>query len=132
MSVPVPVEELADAVTKFGPVTYLLTTGDDQRPHATHAVVTVAGNELSCGLGRRTARNAAARPNVSVLWPPVEEGGYSLIVDGEITVSGTPGEDAVGTVKVASAILHRPATGEPAPSGAADCDADCVEVEVPE
>jgi hypothetical protein len=130
MSVPVSVEELAEAVAGFGPVTYLLTTGDDDRPHATHAVVTVSGGVLSCGLGRRTARNALARPNVSVLWPPVEEGGYSLIVDGAITVSGTPGEDAVGTVAVSSAILHRPATGEPAPGAA--CAADCVDVEVPE
>lgn len=129
MSVPVPVEELEDAVARFGPVVYLLTTGDDGRPHATHADVTVDGSTIRCGLGRRTAANAAARSLVSMVWPPVEEGGYSLIVDGEIAVEGTPGTDAVGVVKVTNGVLHRPAV-EPG-AGSADCAADCAPVEVP-
>lgn len=130
MSVPVPVEELADAARRFGPCVFLLTTSDDHRPHATHASVTVAGAQVSCGVGRRTARNAMERPLVSLLWPPVEDGGYSLIVDGAITIAGTPGDDAVATIDVSNAVLHRPATGEAAPG--AGCAADCVDVDVPQ
>lgn len=129
MSVPVAVEDLAEAVAQFGPVVYLLTTGEDGRPHATHADISVEGAVLTCGIGRRTARNGAAQPLVSLVWPPVEPGGYSLIVDGEIAVTGTPGDDAVGTVTATNAVLHRPASGA-APAADAACDADCVDVEI--
>jgi hypothetical protein len=131
MSVPVAVEELADAVARFGPVAYLLTTGEDGRPHATHADVSVDGSTVSCGIGRKTARNAAAQPLVSFVWPPVEKGGYSLIVDGSIEVTGSPGEDAVGTTTVTSAILHRPAAGPSVPRADGSCDADCADVDLP-
>lgn len=127
MSVPVPVEELHDAVDRYGPVAYLLTTGDDLRPHATHVVVEVEGATIRCGIGRRTARNAAARSAVSLLWSPDQAGDYSLIVDGDIEVTGTPGEDAAGVITVTHAILHRTAT---APT-AGDCDSDCKPVDLP-
>lgn len=129
MSVPVPVEELADAAGRFGPVVFLLTTSDDHRPHATHASVVISGAEVNCGVGRRTARNGLERPLVSLLWPPAKDGGYSLIADGAITIVGTPGEDAVATIVVSNAVLHRPATGSATPG--AGCEADCVDVEVP-
>lgn len=116
MSVPVPVEELGEAVGRFGAATFLLTTGDDLRPHATSVRVEMVGEQLRCGLGRRTARNATERPKISLLWPPTEPGGYSLIVDGDIAVSGTPGEDAVGLVTVSNAVQHRPAE-----AGGSDC-----------
>lgn len=121
MSVPVPVVELADAIARYGPVAYLLTTGDDLRPHATHVVVEVDGATIRCGIGRRTARNAAARTAVSLLWSPDEDGGYSLIVDGDIEVTGTPGEDAAGVITVTHAILHRTASAPADGQGAGDC-----------
>ncbi len=126
MSVPVPVEELHHAVDRYGPVAYLLTTGDDLRPHATHVVVEVDGSTIRCGIGRRTARNATAHPAVSLLWSPDDIGDYSLIVDGDIEVTGTPGEDAAGVITVSHAILHRTAS---APTDGA-CDSDCKPVDV--
>jgi hypothetical protein len=73
--------------------------------------------------GRRTTSNAIDRPAVSLLWPPIEPGGYSLIVDGEARV--TTGPDGAGIVVTpATAVLHRSAA---APEGAAgDCSSDCV------
>ncbi len=112
MSIPVPVKELAEAVGRYGPAAFLLTGSDDSRPHVTHVAVTVDGASITCELGRKAARNSMARSLVSLLWPPVEAGGYSLIVDGEISVSGTPGEDAVGTIVATNAVLHRPAPVE--------------------
>lgn len=130
MSIPVEVEELADTVERYGPACFLMTTSDDGRPHATHVGVTVDGAAITCELGRRTARNGLARPLVSFLWPPHEPGGYSLIVDGEIAVSGTPGDDAVGTITATKAVLHRPAPVDEAAADAA-CGSDCLTVEIP-
>ncbi len=124
-----PVEELGEAVARYGATAFLLTTSDDQRPHATHVTVSVDGKLLSCGLGRKGARNAMARPLVTLLWPPTEPGGYSLIVDGEMAVSGTPGEDATATITATSGVLHRPASPDSDPS-ASGCEADCAPVEV--
>ena len=68
--------------------------------------------------------NATARPNVSLLWPPNELGGYSLIVDGDVThTEGTGNGDNVVVVRPSRAVLHRPADG---PAPADGCGADCV------
>ncbi len=108
MSIRVPLDEVAATVHTYGTKPFLLTTSDDGRPHATHVTVTVDGAVLQCGLGRRTAQNAAARDKVSLLWPPREPSGDSLIVDGDIVVSGDPGSEVVGIITATSAILHRP------------------------
>jgi hypothetical protein len=112
MSIPVPLKELAEAAGRYGPAAFLLTGSDDSRPHATHVSVAIDGASITCELGRKTARNSMARSLVSLLWPPIEAGGYSLIVDGEISVSGSPGEGAVGTIVATNAVLHRPAPVE--------------------
>lgn len=130
MSIEVPVESLAETVARYGPAPFLLTTGEDGRPHATHVVVGVDGAVLRCDLGRRTARNGAAQPKVSLLWPPDEPGGYSLIVDGDMIVDGTPGADARGAITATRAVLHRPAPVEGV-EGAA-CGSDCLQIEIPE
>jgi len=108
MSIRVPLDEVAATVDVYGSKPFLLTTGDDGRPHATHVTVSVDGAILQCGLGRRTAQNAAARPKVSLLWSAIEQGGDSLIVDGDIVVSGDTDTDPAGTITPTSAILHRP------------------------
>ena len=77
------------------------------------------GDRLASSVGARTAANAAARSQVTLLWPPYEPGGYSLIVDGAAEV-----EDARLLVAPARAVLHRAAAPgfEPAsPSCGSDC-----------
>ncbi len=128
MSIPVEVEALPETVARYGPATFLLTTGVDGRPHATHVIVEIDSATLRCGIGRRTARNASEHPLVSFLWPPAEPGGYSLIVDGEIRIEHAE-DEPLGIVSATKAVLHRPAvtalTEEPA------CGSDCVPVGVP-
>ena len=51
------------------------------------------------------------RPDVTMLWAPVEDGGFSLIVDGRASVDG---ERVV--LRPEKAILHRQAAG-----GGSDC-----------
>ena len=122
MSVPVDVDDLASRVEEYGRTPFLVTTGDDARPHTTHVVVAYDDGILRCAAGRRTAANAGARPLVALLWPAVESGGYSLIVDGEATVGGVDvGDDEAGAVlhiRPTKAILHRNAAGD---GYAADC-----------
>ncbi|MEM9036308.1 MAG: hypothetical protein AAGA99_19195 [Actinomycetota bacterium] len=128
MSIPVDLDALADTITERGPVAYFLTGGPDGRPHATHATVEMADGVIRVPAGRKTARNAGDRPAVSLLWPPSEEGGYSLIVDGDAVVEGTAGEDAVAVVTPTFAVLHRPADHAPAEGDAGACGSDCQPV----
>ena len=82
MSVPVDLPGLKTQSEQFGPLAYLVTVNEDGRPHVVSAVVAWDGDDLVAGAGRRTGANVSARPAVTVLWPPYEDGGYSLLVDG--------------------------------------------------
>ncbi len=129
MSIPVDLDALADTIAERGTVAFFLTGGPDGRPHATHATVQLDGGVLRVPAGRKTARNAGERPAVSFLWPPAEEGGYSLIVDGDAVVEG-PEDDRVAVVTPTFAVLHRPADHAAPTEGAAEggCAADCKPV----
>ena len=126
MSVPVGLESLREQVGRFGDRPYLVTVGDDLRPHAVAGPVWWDGDVLVSGAGRRTAANATARPLISLVYAPYEPGGYSLIVDGTARIEGE-GDEARVRIEPTSAVLHRtqplPA---PAPEGA--CGMDCVPV----
>lgn len=108
-------------IVRFGAAPYLLTTGEDGRPHAVAVSYDWAGDALIVRTGRRSAANVAARPRVSLLWAPIEAGGYSLIVDGEAALD--PRE---GTVRIqpTRGVLHRAA--QPGMPAGGSCTADCV------
>ncbi len=107
-----PIDELFEQVGRWG-FCYLLTVADDERPHllALHPTVVVGdtgdtGDVLRFEVGGgRAGRNAAARPSISLVFPPAAHSeGFSLVVDGEATVHG-PTID----VRPTWAVLHRPA-----------------------
>lgn len=113
---------------------YLLTVTDRMRPHAVPVEAELAEGALTVRRpGARTAAYARERPAVSLLWPPVQQGGYTLIVDGDATVEDD-GEDFVLQVRVVRAVLHRPALvpagagSEGALVGDEGCGSDCVEI----
>ena len=108
MSIPVPLDELAAEVARRGPG-YLVTTTEGARPHVVHLRFAVSGVELRAGIGRSAARNIAAAPEVTLLWPPVEDGGFSLIVDATGTVEPAPDDGATAVLTATWAVLHRPA-----------------------
>lgn len=123
MSVKVDLDDLARHVATYG-FAYLLTVTDDQRAHAVAVRPEVAGETLRVdGLGDRTRANLDARPDVSLVWPPVTDGGYTLIVDGRASVS-----DDGASVAPSHAVLHRPADHAPGgqPGGTTSCGNDCV------
>jgi hypothetical protein len=128
----VDVERLAAALPDY-PFAYLITVDDDYRVHT----VTVEpqlrsqtdGAIVDVGLiGGRTRQNLAHRRDVTLLWPPTEPGGYSLIVDGEAEVTDSGDETARLGVVPTRALLHREADS---PSAAKGCLHDCVVFSLP-
>jgi hypothetical protein len=125
MSVKVDLDELARHVATYG-LAYLLTVTDDQRAHVVAVRPVVDGEALRVdGLGGRTRANVEARPDVSLVWPPVTDGGYTLIVDGRATLS-----EEGASLAPSHAVLHRPAdhAADGQPSRTTSCDSDCLPV----
>lgn len=119
MSVKVDLDQLAGALAEFT-FAYLITVGDDYRAH-TVAVSPVFADGLFevNAAGKHTRANVSQHEDVTVVWPPREPGGYTLIVDGH----GRLTDDALRVVPT-RAVLHRSATPEsPAtsPDGLHDC-----------
>jgi hypothetical protein len=124
MSIPVPLGQLAETMSRYS-LGYLLTVSEGERVHAVQASARVEGDGLRVAqVGRRTLANCTERPSVTLLWPPADGAGYSLIVDGEATLS-----DGGVLVAPTRAVLHRAgAAPEPAAADADACVSDCVEV----
>jgi len=74
-------------------------------------------------VGGSTRRNVIAHSGVTLVWPPSEPGGYSLIVDGH----GQVGDDSARVVPN-RAVLHRKAAPD-SPAAATGCVHDCVPLE---
>lgn len=111
MSIAVPLDELAAALEAF-PWGYLVTVGDDSRARFHAAPTRFEDGALVIDGGRSSRTNATARPQVTLVFPPVEPHGMSLIVDGEATVD----DDAV-RVRPTWAVLHRAAIPTPGDPG---------------
>lgn len=121
MSIPVALPDLREAAGRFD-FAYLLTVSDDGRPHAVAVQPEFTDGAMTMSTGRRTAANAAVRSSVSLVYPPTEAGGYSLIVDAEASVA-----DQVVSLAPSTAVLHRPAPGA-SPTESGTCGADCLPV----
>ena len=123
MSIVVEIGRLREEIARHGPA-YLLTVSRDGRPHAVAGSVEWSDGALVGGVGHRTAENIAERPLVSLLWPPAEPGGYSLIVDATAALEGAGEARPRARFVPTRAVLHRPAAEDkPAAPG---CGADCV------
>ena len=84
MSVTVALDELRAALDGLERAPYLVTVGDDGRPHAVAVPWRWHDDELDVPAGNRSLANAAARPDVTLLWPANDAGGYTLIVDATV------------------------------------------------
>jgi hypothetical protein len=104
MSKVVDLADLEAALAEFGSG-YLLTVGDQHRVKLVATAPTFVDDAFTITApGPGTVANAAVHPAVTLLFPPLEQPGLSLIIDG---TAQTLGEDIV--VHPANAILHRPA-----------------------
>ena len=119
MSVKVDLDQLAGALADFT-FAYLITVGDDYRAHTVAVQPVLVDGLLDVGaIGKSTRGNAGAHPDVTVVWPPRQPGGYTLIVDGRAQAS-----DDTLTVEPTRAVLHRKAncgSGATSPDGLHDC-----------
>lgn len=116
MSAPVPLDVLADAIGRYGPIALVVTVGDDGRPHTVSATVSLEGGELVAEVGRTSAGNAIAHPHVTLVWAPVEsDPDHLLVVDGDARVTGTDDPDHRGILRVQAvgAVQHRHAGVDP-------------------
>lgn len=122
MSIPVPIDRLAETLRDFG-VGYLLTSGADGRVKAVTVEPTAVDGALECGRSKGSAANLAERPLATLLFPPTEPRGHTLLVDGaaEVTEAGI-------TLRPTSAVLHRPASHADGPVPADGCGNDCAPV----
>ena len=121
----VDLERLAAALPDF-PFGYLISVDDDYRVHTVTVEPALRGAVLDIGLvGGGTRKNLARRNAVTLVWPPAERGGYSLIVDGiaEISDANPDTDTARCVVAPTRALLHRNADS---PSAAKGCLHDCV------
>ena len=123
MSVKVDLDQLAGALDDFS-FAYLITVGDDYRAHTVAVEPVLADGVLDVGtIGKSTGKNVAQHTDVTVVWPPREPGGYTLIVDG----IGKPTDDAL-TVVPTRAVLHRKAA--PGTTTKPGCKDDCLPLEM--
>ncbi len=106
MSVKVDLDQLADALADYT-FAYLVTVGDDYHAHTVAVEPTLADGVIDVGaVGGSTRRNVASHGDVTIVWPPSQRGGYTLIVDGR----GSPADaDAPLQVVPSRAVLHRKA-----------------------
>jgi hypothetical protein len=76
---------------------YLVTVDDDYRVHTVTVEPELREHILDVGLiGGHTRKNVESRSDVTLLWPPSEPGGYSLIVDGRAEVADATDSDDDG------------------------------------
>ena len=88
----VELDRLKEAVAERGTSAYVLTVSGTATPHVVQAAVRWTEGRLAAEVGATTARNATARPGVSVLYPARSPVDHSLIIDG--TARGRVGQGA--------------------------------------
>lgn len=128
-SKPVDFQRLADALPNF-PFAYLITVDDGYRVHTVTVkpvLRDLAGLDVGL-IGGGTRTNLAHRADVTLVWPPPEPGGYSLIVDGRAEIAVAGEETVRCTVTPTRALLHRNADS---PEAAKGCLHDCVVFTLP-
>lgn len=102
VTVPVGLDQVRAEAAKYGDTPYLLTVSEDGRPHAVSVRVRFDEGKITMPGGNRSRANAATRPDVTLLWPTNEDGGFSLIVDGSAKLEGEQ-----ISIRPVAAILHR-------------------------
>lgn len=117
----VDVATLAEHAAGFA-FAYLITINPKGRIHTSVVRPSVGGSTVTIvEASGRSCTNAGEHPEVSLVWPPADAGGYSLIVDGTAT-----NDEGTLVVTPSRAILHRPALEPAEPDGEA-CVQDCIE-----
>ena len=119
MSIPVDVPDLRARTADYG-WAYLVTVSASPPAHVVPINPVWQGDALAMLVGRRTAANVSAADTVPLCYPSMEEGGYSLIIDGSARVElvdADAKETHVVVMTPTAATLHRPAPAATLPEG---------------
>ena len=81
MSIPVRIENLAQALAEYG-TGYLLTNRAGRTKVVTVEPVVSGDRILVHGVGHGSSTNLAENPQCALLFPPAERHGYALLIDG--------------------------------------------------
>lgn len=122
VSIPVDLNELELALSGFG-MGYLLTASPTGAVKAVTVDPRWADGILLTGPSKGTAANLRANPSATLIFPPPEPKGYTLIIDGTASAS----VDAIALTPV-TAVLHRPAAHRDGPVPPGSCGHDCTHV----
>jgi hypothetical protein len=123
MSVKVDLDQLAGALVDFT-FAYLITVDHGYHAHTVAVEPVLTDGILDVGtVGGGTRKNLALHNNVTLVWPPRDPGGYSLIVDG----TGHATDTSLRIVP-SRAVLHRKAAPD-SPATATGGLHDCVPLE---
>lgn len=109
MSQPVGFEDVRRRVDEFGARATVVTVTPTGAPHVVSAVVEIGDRQLMIRVGGRTRENVVSQPRLTLVWQPVNDGEYQLLLDGTADSVGPPSDDGVSTVAVTvdRGILHR-------------------------
>lgn len=122
MSIPVKIEDLARTLEDFD-LAYLLTVGE-RGIKVVCVEVEPDGARLRIPTSSKgTAHNLAQNASVTLMCPPREARGFTLLVDGTAAVDGDGFR-----VTPSGAVLHRPASHADTPVGSDGCGHDCQAV----
>ncbi len=122
-------DRLADALGDYD-FAYLITVTEDYRVRAVEVQPVLQNRAFDVRpVGEHTRANLSRHGTATLVWPPREPGGYSLIVDADADAE----DDAAGAVRLipTRALLHRPVTAD---GPASDCGGqlyDCVVFKAP-
>jgi hypothetical protein len=108
MSVPVEVVDIGKALTDYG-AGYLLTSSEGRiKVVSVEPAMRDTGVLVVRAPGRGTSANIAANSQVTLVFSPLAQRGFTLLVDGTAELDG---DDVV--VTATGAVLHRPADHAP-------------------
>ena len=116
------IEDLAQALAEYD-TGYLLTSLAGRTKVVTVEPEVSGDQIIAKGLGHGSTANLAENPQCTLLFPPAERHGYTLLIDGTGTAV-----DGTLTMEPSTAVRHRPAAhadGPPASGATADCVNDC-------
>ena len=119
-------DRLRTEIGRFVTLPYLLTITAADQPHCGNVTVSwgATGDELVVSAPSSWAGSeAGGHRQVSLLWPPAEPGGYSLIVDGRASTLDRDGETLLA-VAISRAVLYR--LGSSSAGDSSLCGSDCV------
>lgn len=104
----------------------LLLTVSDAGPHTSVVEIDLKGRTIHCIPSKSAALNMQTQPNVSLIWPAQERGGYAIIANGHATLQSGADDVSRAEIALTKTVLHRPG---PKPVGReGPCASDCIQL----